>query len=322
MPPKAKPDGMLIQSYYGRKWEHLKLFQYRCFIHCRLPIYKDKQTGELRKAEIKFSKDHSRFTILYEQEVMRLMSIHHCFTSVARQLHIRTQRVQSIYNAYSKEFEEDSPLSSVPLNIACDETSTRKGHQYITTFFDLDTWKIIGIYDGKSSDCVESLQKNHPDPGAVKNISIDMSPAFISGANTYFANARITFDKCHVIKLMYKHLDKLGNKVVQFKELISILMNDLTSFYQQQKEDQFKAQLLFIADFAFEQLKQNPLTKMILHYFEGIANYATSRINNGVMEGLNSKIQLIKRVATGFRNNHNFKKMIRFVFHHQYQVNS
>ena len=312
---ETKPKNVLIQSYYERSWEHLPLFQYRCFIHCRLPIYKDKNTGELRKSTVSFSRDYSRFTLLYEKEVMRLMKIHHCFKTVAQQLGIYAQRVESIYHHYTTDYEIDI-IEQTPIKVAYDETSTRKGHHYITTFYDLEIGKIIGIYDGKSAQCVEQFMKNHPYPEALKQISIDMSTAFISGAKSCFAQADITFDKWHVIKLLYKHLDSLENKVqfLAFKKYIQLLMDNLQAFYQQKQYGQFTAQLTFIADFAQEQFNENPITKTIKTYFIGIANYAKSNINNGVLEGINSKIQTIKRIAKGFRYVENFKKLIRFVF--------
>jgi transposase len=144
---------------------------------------------------VSFSRDHSRFTLLYEQEVMRLMHLHHCMRTVAAQLSIHVQRVESIYHYYTRELACDH-ISQVPVNIAYelhllssfryDETFTRKGHEYITTFFDLDRWQIIGIYDGKSAESVRAFFQDHPYPQAVKNISIDMSPAFIKGAKSYF----------------------------------------------------------------------------------------------------------------------------------------
>lgn len=315
-----KPANSTIHSYYKKSWEHLRLFQYRCFLHCNLPIYRDQTTGFLKKVEVSFSRDYSRFTLMYEQEVMRLMHLHHCFSTVARQLGINIQRVESIFHHYTIDFEENK-LTHTPVTIAVDETSTRKGYNYITTFFDLDSWEIIGIYDGKSSECVAEFMKDHPYPEAVKNISIDMSPAFISGAKSYLPAAAITFDKWHVIKLIYKHLDKLADKSAQFQQYIALLMEDIVSFYQQKKHDELKAQLLFIADFAFEKLKQNPITTTIMNHFDGIANYAKSNINNGILEGINAKIQLIKRVARGFRYTKNLKKMIRFLFaEYKYQV--
>jgi transposase len=38
-----------------------------------------------------------------------------------------------------------------------------------------------------------------------------------------------------------------------------------------------------------------------------------TKITNGVLEGINSKIQLAKRKARGFRNVGNFKSMIYFL---------
>ena len=311
----TKPQNVIIQGYYDRSWEHLRLFQYRCFIHCRLPIYKDKSNYDLYKANVSFSRDYSRFTLLYEKEVMRLMKIHHCFKTVAKQLGIYPQRVEAIYHHYTADYEIDT-LEHTPVKVAYDETSTRKGHNYITTFYDLEIGKIIGIYDGKSAECVKEFVKDNPYPEALKQISIDMSTAFISGAKSYFAQADITFDKWHVIKLLYKHLDSLENKnqFIAFRKYIQLLMNDLQSFYQQKQYEQFTAQLSFIADFAQEQFNENPITKTIKNYYIGITNYAKSNINNGIMEGINSKIQTIKRIAKGFRYVQNFKKLIRFVF--------
>lgn len=310
----ATPANNSIHSYYDRTWEHLKLFQYRCFIHCRLPIYQDKTTGKFTKATVNFSRDYSRFTLLYEQEVMRLMKIHHCLSTVARNLGIRIQRVESIYHHYTKAFEIDL-ISENAVHIAFDETSTRKGHHYITTFVDVEKAQIIGIYDGKGSDCVEKFVEDHPKPEAIKNIVMDMSPAFISGVKRCCPSAQITFDKWHMIKLLHKHLDNLGTKAENFKNHIRLLMGSITDFYQQKNEEQFVTQLLFIADFAQELLPDNPITKTIYAHFEGITHYAKSKLTNAILEGINSKIQVIKRVARGFRYTDNFKKMIRFVFH-------
>jgi transposase len=307
------PPGHTIHSYYDRTWEHLRLFQYRTFIHCRIPIYKDKSTDSLHKPEITFSRDYSRFTLAFEKEVMRLLKLHYCMTTVAKQLKINVQRVEKIYHHYTRHLEIDV-LSTTPENIACDETSSRKGHDYITTFYDLDTQGIIGIYDGKSSACVEQFFHDHPNPEAVKNISMDMSPAFISGVTTYFEHAKITFDKWHVIKLMYKHLKDLRGKVTDFVERIGVVIDKITDFYDANTAEEAALQLCFIADFAEECMGKNSFSTSIRRHFEGIINYCTSNITNGIMEGINSKIQTIKRVARGFRYTENFKKIIRFAF--------
>ena len=72
--------------------------------------------------------------------------------------------------------------------------------------------------------------------------------------------------------------------------------------------------MAFIADFIEELIGRNPLSKSLRKHFEGITEYFRSKLTNGVLEGINSKIQTIKRVARGFRYKENFKKMILFVF--------
>jgi transposase len=310
---EATPPGHSIHSYYKRTWEHLRLFQYRTFIHCHIPIYRDHTTGKLHKPEITFSRDYSRFTLMFEKHLMRLLHLHHCFTTVAKQLGINVQRVESIYHRYTRHIEADS-ISTPPVRIACDETSARKGHDYITTVYDLDAQKIIGIYDGKSSACLEEFFHDHPYPPAVTDISIDMSPAFIAGATTCFPHARITFDKWHVIKLMHRHLKDLRGKANYFNDRIGTLLDTITDFYNLGSLEEAKSQLSFIADFADECMGDNSLSTSIRRHCTGITNYFISNINNGIMEGLNAKIQTIKRMARGFRYTENFKKMIRFVF--------
>jgi len=45
----------------------------------------------------------------------------------------------------------------------------------------------------------------------------------------------------------------------------------------------------------------------------GIVHFIQSQITNGILEGINSKIQLTKRRARGYRNINNFINMIYFL---------
>jgi transposase len=50
--------------------------------------------------------------------------------------------------------------------------------------------------------------------------------------------------------------------------------------------------------------------KMVKPHYAGIIRYFTSELTSGTMEGINSRIQGIKRRARGFRNIDNFIAMI------------
>ena len=51
----------------------------------------------------------------------------------------------------------------------------------------------------------------------------------------------------------------------------------------------------------------------ILNHFEGIVSFASSRISNAFMEGLNSVFSAVKRKARGYRSNKNLIIMLYFV---------
>ena len=54
----------------------------------------------------------------------------------------------------------------------------------------------------------------------------------------------------------------------------------------------------------------NTFIKTLETHFEIILNFFTHRLSNGIVEGINNVIKMIKRTAFGFRNFDNFKLKI------------
>jgi transposase len=62
--------------------------------------------------------------------------------------------------------------------------------------------------------------------------------------------------------------------------------------------------------------KINPFMKFaktVMAHKTGIVNFVKTKITNGIVEGINSKIQLAKRRARGYRKTDNFINMIYFL---------
>jgi transposase len=53
--------------------------------------------------------------------------------------------------------------------------------------------------------------------------------------------------------------------------------------------------------------------KTVKAHWSGIIHFVESHITNGILEGINSKVQLAKRRARGYRNTENFINMIYFL---------
>ena len=54
------------------------------------------------------------------------------------------------------------------------------------------------------------------------------------------------------------------------------------------------------------------VARLIKYYWDGVINAATTNVTNARSEGLNSKIQWVKRKACGYRNRKRFHNAIYF----------
>ncbi len=94
-----------------------------------------------------------------------------------------------------------------------DETSAKKGHNYLTILSDSDQKKVVGIGMGKDINAVEqalqAAKDRNANPETVKTINMDMSQSFINAATTYFPNAAIVFDRFHLMQHLNKAVDSI-----------------------------------------------------------------------------------------------------------------
>ena len=205
--------------------------------------------------------------------------------------------------------------------------------------------------DGKGSqpvvDFVEALEQQKGNKEQVKSVSCDMSSAFIKGIRENLPNAKITFDKFNIIKIINEGVDRVRRAEVKENPMLKgtrylFLKNEQPlSEKQQQKKAEleladlnlqfFEAmrmretfqqiyQAKTVAD--FEQLlskwdnwvSQCDLPAMVetskttKNHWQGVVQWKLSSINNGLLEGLNSIIQAAKRKARGYDKKH-FKTM-------------
>jgi len=90
------------------------------------------------------------------------------------------------------------------------------------------------------------------------------------------------------------------------------LFNDFWDFNEKEEASAFIA---FWCDLVDDSniIPFKKFANMIRSHWSGIVNYIDAKISNGILEGINSKIQLAKRRARGYRNTDNFISMIYFI---------
>jgi transposase len=354
-------DGQKGKGYdtEEKSWRHLDFFQHKCYLSARVPRI-ELPDGKIRQVSVPWARSGSGFTLLFEAYAMLLIEGEMPVSKVADSVQVTSPRLWRIFDYWIERAKSNDDLSSV-CELGIDETSTKKGHNYVTTFVDMVQHRVIDVQPGKDSATitgfVEQLELKGGDRKQIEQVCIDMSPAYVSGTLEMFQNSQITFDKFHIIQhlnqatvgepcrtmdevrkgeragneLIKNHKytflrpnKKLSDKKRNELEYITMLYPNLGEAYRLKEmfldvfdiedKDQAKGYMRFWCDLVVESGIQ-PFIKFVnlikSHWF-GIVNYFESRLTNGILEGINSKIQLAKRRARGYRNTNNFLNMIFF----------
>ena len=152
-----------------------------------------------------------RFTGRFEQAIgrhCREMSVAH----VAEMSRLSWDAVRRIEKSYMRNLLAKHPPSENLRAIGVDEVSIRKGHTYAIVVADLDQRRPIWIGgEGRREEDMDLFFKEIG-PDASKGIELavmDMWRAFRNSTHNHAPDARIVFDKFHVLRHLSDALDKV-----------------------------------------------------------------------------------------------------------------
>lgn len=340
-----------VHDSKARTWRHLNFFQYKAFIHCKVPRCDCEDHG-IKQINVPWTRKGAGFTLLFEAFIMTLVRNMPVY-AVAKMVNTHSGRIWRIIDHYVEIAHASIDFSDV-INIGIDETSNKRGHDYISVFVDLDESKVLYATEGKDASTIKSFKEAFENQGGdvalIENVSCDMSPAFISGINKNIPDAKITFDKFHAIQRINKEVDNVRRAEIKENEILKgtrylWLKNpeNLTAKQLEQMQSLSKSNLktlraynirLSLQEFytitdpvaAEAHLKKwffwathSKLEPMIAaayfikRHWEGIMNYTTTRVTNGVLEGINSIIQSVKRRARGYGTSKHYISMVYLV---------
>ena len=200
-----------VYDHQTRQWEHLNFFEHKCILHAKVPRVKTKD-GKVRLVDVPWAEAGSSFTLKFEHYVLALVQHGMSASSAARHLGHDPRTIFRIIKRYTIAALFDQKLDKVE-HLSIDETSSRKGHNYLTILGDRKQKKVVGISVGKSSESMEAALEEMEIRGAkridVRYVTMDMSTSYIKGANEQLEQATIIFDRFHVMKKMNEALDEI-----------------------------------------------------------------------------------------------------------------
>jgi len=193
-----------------KHWRHLNFFEHECYLHARVPRVRIKEKN-VRLINPPWSGLSHGFTMLFEALVLQLAS-HMPVHTVSQIIKESDYKIWSLLERYVTRALANNDYSQLK-TVGMDETSKRKGHDYITLFVDLHQRRTIFITEGKEHKTVKAfvddLKEHKGNPGHITDVSCDMSPAFIKGIAAYLPNAEITFDRFHIMKILNVAVDQV-----------------------------------------------------------------------------------------------------------------
>lgn len=219
--PICNKENLKVHDTKNKTWRHLNFFQYKAFIHFRTPRVECAEHG-VHLIDIPWAKPGIGFTILFEAFVIQLAMVMP-MSQISKLLNEHDTRLWRILERYVNEARKEADYSNVT-KVGVDETSSRKGHKYVTLFVDSDESRVIHVAKGKDSKTItsfkEMLTEREINPEQITDFSADMSIPFKKGISTEFPTAAVTYDKFHVIKLMNEALDKVRRNEQKEEEVL------------------------------------------------------------------------------------------------------
>jgi len=196
-----------------RTWRHLNFFQHKSFLHARQPRVECPDHG-VKTVVVPWSRPGSGFTLLMEASMLVLVQGGMTAAQAATLIDEHDTRLWRVLQHYVEQARAEADFSQVTA-IGVDETSRRRGYNYVTVFADLDEEqrRVLFVAEGKDARAVEAFKEDLEAHGGsaaqIEEACLDMSSAFISGLKAHFPEAQLTFDNFHLMQLLGQAVDQV-----------------------------------------------------------------------------------------------------------------
>jgi transposase len=333
-----------------KTYRHLNFFQHECHLRVRTPRVQ-LPNGAVRLVEPDFAGRLAGFTLLFEALIL-LLAQQMPFAAVARIVGESAHRVRAVCERYVHLALSRADFSEVKA-LAIDETARARGHDYITLAADAVQRRVLFVTEGRDTKTIKELAAHLEDhacpPAQIDSVSIDMSPAFIKGVSEALPNARITFDKFHVVWHASTAVDKMRRieqrtdkslkgmrwsllkdrsrltpeATVDLDALIAKFTTVRTArawVYKEHLREILERRQINVVRALLEhwctcvmRSKVEPMKEvaaLVRRHLDGIVAWAQTRQTNGFLEAINGLFQAAKRRARGFTRLSTIKTVI------------
>ena len=200
-----------VHDRLARSWRHLDFFQFEAWLHCDVPRVACGACGKTTQVAVPWARPGSGFTAAFEALALTL-----CRDLPVRQaaslLRCADKQLWRRIEFYVQQARALEVFADVQI-VGVDETSLRRGQDYITVVHDLDAKRLLFATEGRTHqtvlDFAADLKAHGGDPAEVRHVCMDMSAAYAKGAALALPQAQISYDRFHVIAMAHEAMDQV-----------------------------------------------------------------------------------------------------------------
>jgi transposase len=178
------------------------------FVDLPIPRVQCQDCGVVRQVKVPFADPRRSYTRSFERyalELGRRMTIR----DVAMHLGVSWDVIKDIQKRDLSHRYAKPKLKHLR-HIAIDEIAVAKGHRYLTVVMDLHSGAVVFVGDGKAAKALTPFWKRlRGSKAKIEAVAMDMSKAYREAVTTHLPEARIVFDRFHVVKLFNEKLTQL-----------------------------------------------------------------------------------------------------------------
>jgi transposase len=201
-----------VVERFRREWRAESIGSRPVWIEMVVPKVECQSCGAKRRVPVTFAEPRRKHTKRFENYVMDLLQFM-TPSDVSAYLGISWDRANDIQKRrLDRKFGR--PKLKKLKRIAIDEIYLGKRHKYITLVLDLDSRAVVFVGNGKGADALKPFwRKLKAARAKIRAVATDMSTAYISAVRNNLPNARLVFDRFHVVKLFNEKLTQLRREL-------------------------------------------------------------------------------------------------------------
>ena len=343
--PECQSASCPVHDTSEKTWRHHDFWQHQTYLTARVPRVRCDRCGT-HQVTVPWARPGSGFTLMLEALILELAK-NMAVLPIARLLAVDDKTVWRVLEHYLEKAIERIDASSVrQVGVDETSARKRHDYVTLFFDLDQRRLLDVadGKDHSTIAHFTEFLEHHRGSPQSVREVSCDLSPAFQKGIREHLPQAAVTFDRFHVAKLLgdavdavrrsewrtdktikgtrflvLKNPDRLNDKQRGLLQEALHRNANLAEAYRLKetfrdlyRQPDWQSGRGFLKAWVTMALNSGlaPMRKAahtIQLHWKGILRWFCSRLNNGIMEGLNSLIQAAKRKARGYRNHATFR---------------